>query len=627
VDSLTITSPITLDYTELPSNATAATSLFAGIVFYNGTVPQPVMVNYTQSDGSVIPLYALPGWVQITVSSFTSNRTVNSTISKYGGTLLSALPSAGLYLASAGTQNETTFINNIKATGIALSVEPDFVAARASSLATVSDPFHSDMNLATLQSAIQNSKSNVITVIVDAGKHSLDVAGAMDAATNSQLPYIRVQDGGTTISSDDFSYKTNIATVIDAAQDANKKVVISFSTYGTCVGLNGFDDCSSAQKADAWLTQEGDLVGMLKGNEWFQGGNVIISQAAGNGAADLSNSLSLLGSDHSLGTVALNGFQFCGMLSTDGKALSSVTNWGKGTGTAPLSVVFTTPPGPEYTEYTSFAAPVCAAYASTLWEQYPTLSNAQVLQALRQGATSGPDGVPRLNLTNALAIAAGMVQSQTSTTTSYSTTSILQNNTGYQNNTYSGVLDLSITQSAQHQSTSMDVQMSFSNLTLSIYNYTSGVGGARGYANATYQYSCDWTNGTAPSYIDPHSAFSGNFSNEIDLTNSSKGVYVYGGTGDTVFPDSYYSAYLTQACGGTDAQGLINVVLEDIFSSDYGNMNGMFVSNLGNAPTNGQWLNPNGETVQLSRTFPTTSFQSSTPPTTYTGTFTLTRIK
>ncbi len=642
VDSLTITSPITLGYTESP-NITTTKSLFDGAVFYNGTVPQPVIFNYTQSNGSKIPLYAVPGWVVISVSPFTSTDTVNSTVLKYDGTLIAYLPSAGLYLASSGTQNESTFINNVKATGVALSVEPDFVDARASAIATVYDPFHSDSNLTQLQNAIAASPSDVITVIVDsfqnAGSHGYDVAGAMDAATNSQLQYIEVQDSSSSRVADQFSSKVTILSIIDAAQEANKKVVISFSTYGVCVGPNGFNDCSNSEKADAWLDEVAGLAGALQDNDWFIGGNVMINKAAGNSAANLSSAFSAIQTDTSLGKAVQNAFQFCGMLSSDGLSLSNVTDWGSSAGVSktPLGVMFTTPagriPGTIYDTYTSLAAPVCSADAAILWGKYPTLSNAQVIQALRQGATAGPGGVPTLNLNNSLVIAAGMVQNQTtsSTTISYnitnSTTSILQNNTGLQTGIYSGILNISATQAGLHQRTSIKILLSFTNFMVGTYTAESGGDSETGSANATYQYTCDWVNGTHPSYVNPHSSYSGTFSDQDGLTTGSQGVYfILGSESSVSWPNYYFSTYSTQDCGGTEAHTLTSEVIEDIFSTTWGNTNGRLVVN----DTSGRpvvWLNPNGETVQLSRTFPTLPFQSSTPPTSYTGTFTLTKIR
>src|SRR3989339_819802 len=230
-------------------------SLFEDAVIYNGSMPESEMI--VMPSGEMIALF--PRQANIFVDPKTSVEEIENLILPFGGKVLTRIPTFGDYFVDLTDTNNAT--ENLTA-AMLKSPDPD---------------------------------AGIIVVQIDIFKdnHGYMVNGVREAMGNKgpvlQIDVSSVKCGEKYCSSADRVYAA-LAMVLAGAQTNRQQVAVNISLALMPITQNSeiFDKENGAD-SNSWAMTQWEsftkgLLHVVESSEWSKKGNVVISQAAGNGA-------------------------------------------------------------------------------------------------------------------------------------------------------------------------------------------------------------------------------------------------------------------------------------------------------------------------------------------------------
>src|SRR3989339_536463 len=225
----------------------------------------------------------------------TSVEEIENLILPFGGKVLTRIPTFGYYFVEVA-ENIETVIAAVNNKDFVLSVEPNFVVVEAGdSFVDLTDTNNATENLTAAMLKSPDPDAGIIVVQIDIFKdnHGYMVNGVREAMGNKgpvlQIDVSSVKCGEKYCSSADRVYAA-LAMVLAGAQTNRQQVAVNISLALMPITQNSeiFDKENGADSNSWAMTQlESFTKGLLHVVESLEGekkGNVVISQAAGNGA-------------------------------------------------------------------------------------------------------------------------------------------------------------------------------------------------------------------------------------------------------------------------------------------------------------------------------------------------------
>jgi hypothetical protein len=89
-------------------------TMFQGVIRYAGTYPNPTNISYVGIDGTpYTTVDAYPGWLELIVNPYFGVSYITNSIKSVGGTIMSAMPAAGLYWVQVTNGTESVVLSNL----------------------------------------------------------------------------------------------------------------------------------------------------------------------------------------------------------------------------------------------------------------------------------------------------------------------------------------------------------------------------------------------------------------------------------------------------------------------------------------------------------------------------------
>jgi hypothetical protein len=369
-----------------PENSRAAAplvgpGLFANATLYNGSVPTPEESNFSWN-GSAVTTEIIPGELVIFTPPSASNQTIEAKIRENGGSVLTAVPLAGLYVAGVAGPNEGGFVSAIEGSNSSIQVVPNLVltsdgtapspgSGTSSSSAACPDPDLTRVESTPVKYVEQSVVAQLFNLFGEGNSSYQPIAVAVvddfSSADSHGCEVVSVLRGDAAAQVEDSedhiislsSSMLAIRAVMLAAQDLQDKVIINFSSSA---------NCGAACEGPAWLSFESIFLQRLNASAsaWLHDGNVLITQALGNNNMDLNAVMYDLANDPQTGPTLLNNLLLVGETAGFGsnERWQESATMGSNYGGNALFFPDSSPPGEEGT---SFSAPATIPTIQETW--------------------------------------------------------------------------------------------------------------------------------------------------------------------------------------------------------------------------------------------------------------------
>src|SRR3989344_5472567 len=106
-------------------------SLLEGIVLFEETLPEPGSVSFIDEAGATATTSAYPGFIYLYARINTDKKSVESAVTTAQGTIVSAIPKAGIYMVKVESGQESAFINAMRQQSWVMESYPAFITSTA----------------------------------------------------------------------------------------------------------------------------------------------------------------------------------------------------------------------------------------------------------------------------------------------------------------------------------------------------------------------------------------------------------------------------------------------------------------------------------------------------------------
>jgi hypothetical protein len=420
VYSLLFVCVVLLSAVSLAIMAARKPSILANATFYSGSYASPKIIRAPGYDGKDADVMAFPGQVILTVTPATTEAKVSKEVTSRKGKIIGKIPALGFYQISVAAGKEADFIKSIgkvkfvrNATlNIVVYPEGDGYVDLGGKGKRPEDLVTAIIGGAPLSNKVVNYVVDNFTITTPTGiPHGVRVTNEGKAVMGDR-PIVRIQAtnipcGGLNVAlcSNTAASINGVAAAIAGAEVNGQKANINLSWGPHPVTTNpAIYSSAQGENANSWALPEiqsyvGHLASVIDASLWAQKGNVILNEAAGNGArvvnqrgetvaneagVDMTPLMSWLNAHYGN---AMKSIRLYGALEQNGE-LAPYSNFGDGL------IYATMPPGASGT---SHATPQGWGAGGNVWADNPKLSGPDVNRVLGQTAAQNDFGFPVLN--------------------------------------------------------------------------------------------------------------------------------------------------------------------------------------------------------------------------------------
>ncbi|VVB65530.1 Uncharacterised protein [Candidatus Gugararchaeum adminiculabundum] len=356
-------------------------------ISFSGTFPEQKEITYpTKSGESLIAPSAYPGFVYIYADDSASVEDCQNAIAQNGGTIVSAMPDAGLYLIQVPEGTEAQFLNSMYEESWVLDAIP----------ASPAEP-----GMISVYDMFGTGNSNTLNCGKDHGDLTKLEAGRLGGSTESvNLPDLKAE--GTV---EHIDIARSMRKRMEQAGKNNENVVFSLSMQSKESGRLVSEDRSDCTQSECIAARQGQAAYYRTFLQSFNreiknnpaaADHAILVIIAGNGGVDLDNQISDLRTKY---PDAFNHVVVVGGTDINGAKDNKYNHLNDDSipeGSTHPSMVYSL--GNEVTIFggpnsniasgvcsgTSYAAPEVSAVLDYIWKQAPGLSASEVVDAFDQ---------------------------------------------------------------------------------------------------------------------------------------------------------------------------------------------------------------------------------------------------
>lgn len=262
-----------------------------GAVIYNGPMPEAQLIPLPS--GEIISWFV--GQANIFVEPKTEIQEVEALVSSINGKILTRIPEFGYYFIEVN-ENIEEAIKTVESKPYVLAAEPNLILAPATNdPIDLSDASNDSTALTATLLKSPDPSAGVISVQIDVfkGSHAGVVNGVREA-TGAKGPVLQidvssVKCGDLYCSSVDRVYAA-LASVLAGAQMNRQKVVVNIGlAVMPFTNQSDIFNKENTTGSNSWATSQWEsfakgILQIIESSEWAKKDNVIVSQAAGNGA-------------------------------------------------------------------------------------------------------------------------------------------------------------------------------------------------------------------------------------------------------------------------------------------------------------------------------------------------------
>ena len=370
-------------------------SLLDGETRFQGSLPPLASTSYTTRDGTTLTSeFAYEGLVSLLVSDTTSDQEVRSTVTALGGTVLDAIPVAGIYTVQVPRESEASLIAGLLKKSFVIDAAPSSPVTPARSV--LIDSFTGEG-----RGCSPHGKRVEMIAGGDGDRPVKEIEFFTSDVTSAQYPLPGLQVVGNWYPA---LARKLISEMEDAARSGTRDVIgLSLQSIASQVGNRQgvASTCSNPATAGALnctvIRQEQRLFlehiydAVQRAPPSVRGKTSVVV-AAGNAGVDLTEQITAL---NRLFPDAAKSIKIVGATGDDGNIYRSFNFASSGMVYA-LGTDVPTGQGQSYAPCsgTSFSAPAVVYILDLMWDAAPSLTSDQLNSAFDDALKSCPDAKP-----------------------------------------------------------------------------------------------------------------------------------------------------------------------------------------------------------------------------------------